>query len=91
MEITKTLKEKFCKDNAIGIKIFDEPYFSDRLALYDRVMTESKISEKYDYVRHLQTFYRPQIEGWNHSAAFGGAALALSGWIYQYAHPYGAV
>lgn len=57
MEITKTLKEKFCKDNAIGIKIFDEPYFSERLALYDRVMTESKISEKYDkFADYIKSF-----------------------------------
>lgn len=57
MEITKSLKERFCKDNAIGIKIFDEPYFSDRLALYNRVMTEDCIIEKYNnFVEYLNSF-----------------------------------
>ena len=35
MEITKNLKERFCKDCNIPIKIFDEPYFTERLELYD--------------------------------------------------------
>lgn len=29
------LKERFCKDYRIPIKLFEEPYFSDRLKLYD--------------------------------------------------------
>lgn len=35
MEITKALKKRFCKDCNIPINIFDEPYFMDRLKLYD--------------------------------------------------------
>ena len=35
-KITNQLKERFCKDTNLPIKIFDEPYFSERLALYDK-------------------------------------------------------
>lgn len=33
--ITPTLKQRFCKDMGIPIKIFEEPYFSNFLELYD--------------------------------------------------------
>lgn len=33
--ITTTLKQRFCKDMGIPIKIFEEPYFSNLLELYD--------------------------------------------------------
>lgn len=35
MELTAKLREGFCKDSDIPIKIFEEPYFSDRVKLYD--------------------------------------------------------
>lgn len=35
MDITNKLKERFCKDCNIPIKIFQEPYFTDRMMLYD--------------------------------------------------------
>lgn len=35
MKITEKLKERFCKDCNIPIKIFQEPYFMDRMNLYD--------------------------------------------------------
>ena len=34
--ISKKLKERFVKDFKIPIKLFEEPYFTDRLNLYDR-------------------------------------------------------
>lgn len=34
--ISAKAKERFCKDCNIPIKIFNEPYFTDRLKLYDR-------------------------------------------------------
>lgn len=34
--ITPRLKERFCKDNNLNIKIFKEPYFTERLNLYDK-------------------------------------------------------
>ncbi len=36
MEASTMAKERFCKDCNIPIKIFQEPYFTDRLKLYDR-------------------------------------------------------
>ena len=36
MEISAKLKERFCKDCNIPIKIFQEPYFMDRMKLYDK-------------------------------------------------------
>lgn len=35
-KITENLKERFCKDMNLPIKIFCEPYFSERLKLLDR-------------------------------------------------------
>lgn len=36
MEVSNKAKERFCKDCNIPIKIYREPYFEDRLELYDR-------------------------------------------------------
>ena len=36
IEITERLKERFCKDCNIPIRLFQEPYFTERLKLYDR-------------------------------------------------------
>lgn len=36
MEVSNKAKERFCKDCNIPIKIYQEPYFEDRLELYDR-------------------------------------------------------
>ena len=35
MEVSEKLKERFCKDCDIPLKLFKEPYFTDRLQLYD--------------------------------------------------------
>lgn len=36
MEVTPRLRERFCKDCNIPINIFHEPYFTDRITLYDK-------------------------------------------------------
>lgn len=36
MEVSLKAKERFCKDCNIPIRLFQEPYFTDRLKLYDR-------------------------------------------------------
>ena len=36
MMISQALKERFCRDMQLPIKIFQEPYFSERLELYDK-------------------------------------------------------
>lgn len=35
MKVSNKAKERFCKDCNLPIKLFQEPYFSDRLKLYD--------------------------------------------------------
>lgn len=36
MNITTKLKERFCKDCNIPLRLFQEPYFTERLELYDK-------------------------------------------------------
>lgn len=36
MTMTEKLKERFCKDLNLSIKIFEEPFFSERIELYDK-------------------------------------------------------
>lgn len=36
IEITLKLKERFCKDCNVPIRIFDDPYFMERIRLYDK-------------------------------------------------------
>lgn len=36
MEVSVKAKERFCKDCNISLRLFQEPYFTDRLKLYDR-------------------------------------------------------
>ena len=38
-----TLKKRFCKDTNIPINLFQEPYFSERLKLYDNVFNSLRI------------------------------------------------
>ena len=49
LEITTKLKERFCKDNNLNIKIFKEPYFTERLKLYD---------EKFDTLKKWEQFLK---------------------------------
>lgn len=35
MEVSEKLKERFCKDCNIPLRLYKEPYFMDRLQLYD--------------------------------------------------------
>lgn len=35
MEISNNLKERFCKDRGIPVKLYDEPYFTERIELLD--------------------------------------------------------
>lgn len=54
MNITPALKERFCKDVQIPIKIFSEPYFTERLELYDK---HFNCLEKYNrFVKMLEQF-----------------------------------
>lgn len=45
MDVSIKAKERFCKDCNIPLKLFQEPYFTDRINLYDRFY---KTIEKWD-------------------------------------------
>lgn len=42
MEFTSKLKERFCKDYNIPIKLFEEPYFTERIELLDPLYSTKK-------------------------------------------------
>ena len=54
MDISTKLKERFCKDCNIPINLFKEPYFTDRLKLYDEFYGTL---EKWDiFVKELEKY-----------------------------------
>lgn len=56
MEPTIKLKERFCKDRNLSIKIFEEPYFTNRLVLFDKAMPDKKIMAHWtEFVEYLST------------------------------------
>lgn len=44
------LRKRFCKDNNISIKLFEDPYFSDRLSLYHRYYQTEIMQKKFEEV-----------------------------------------
>lgn len=58
MEISAKSKERFCRDCNIPLRLFQEPYFSDRLKLYDRFYDTLS---KWDlFVRELEKYHCEQ-------------------------------
>jgi hypothetical protein len=58
MEISVRAKERFCKDCNIPLRLFHEPYFMDRLKLYDRFYGTL---EKWNlFVEELQKYHCEQ-------------------------------
>ncbi len=58
MKMSTKLKERFCKDCNIPINIFQEPYFTDRLKLYDKFYDTL---EKWDvFVKELEKYNTEQ-------------------------------
>lgn len=56
MKITKELKERFCKDCKIPIHIFEEPYFTYRIVLYNQFYdSDSKWIRFIDSLRDYDT------------------------------------
>lgn len=54
MIISNKLKERFCKDCNIPLRLFQEPYFTDRLKLYDKYYNTL---DKWDlFVHELQKY-----------------------------------
>lgn len=54
MKISTKLKERFCKDCGIPIKLFKEPFFRDRLKLYDPFY--NTLSQWDLFVKELQNY-----------------------------------
>lgn len=50
--LDKALKARFCKDKKVNINLFDEPYFTERLELLDKLKEyqefEKLVTEKFD-------------------------------------------
>lgn len=64
MKMTNKLKERFCKDMNIPIRIFEEPYFESRLKLYDKQFDTlskyemfKKLLDKFDNEQDYFTAY----------------------------------
>lgn len=58
MKITEKLKERFCKDCNIPIRIFREPYFEDRILLYD---SQYHTIEKWStFIKELEKYENEQ-------------------------------
>lgn len=54
MVITDRLKERFCKDCNVPLRLFKEPYFTDRLNLYDKYYNTL---EKWDtFIKELEDY-----------------------------------
>ena len=58
MEVTPRLRERFCKDCNIPINIFHEPYFTDRITLYDKFY--STVDKWNLFVEELQKYRNEQ-------------------------------
>lgn len=57
--ISPKLKQRFCKDQKISIDIFSEPYFSDRVALFDRFYD---VTKKYITFQESLEHYNDELE-----------------------------
>ena len=51
-QVTESMKAKFCKDMNIPISIYAEPYFGERLALYNRY--KPCISDYVDFLKEVE-------------------------------------
>ena len=66
MEVSNRAKERFCKDCNIPIRLFQEPYFSDRIKLFDKFY--GTVEKWNRYVNELQKYNSEQdyFEEYNH-------------------------
>ena len=58
IEITPSIRKRFCKDFNLPIALFDEPYFSERLAVVDKVIP--CLSDWENFVSELRSFQTEQ-------------------------------
>ena len=59
MQISNTLKQRFCKDENISIQVFDSPYFEQRLELLDHLDRWNRFLTmiEYAYDNNEQAFF----------------------------------
>ena len=57
--ISRKLKERFCKDHNIPIRIFEEPYFSERLQLFAK-LKPAIIADYEEFSEELKKYANPQ-------------------------------
>lgn len=57
--ISRKLKERFCKDHNIPIRIFEEPYFSERLQLFAK-LKPAIIADYEEFNEELNKYANPQ-------------------------------
>lgn len=58
MEVSIKAKERFCKDCNVPLRLFQEPYFTDRLKLYDRFY--GTLSKWDLFVKELEKYHCEQ-------------------------------
>lgn len=58
VNISNKLKQRFCKDTGIPITIYDEPYFTSRLELYDAYY--DSISKYKEFIKLIKNFTSEQ-------------------------------
>lgn len=58
MEVSNRAKERFCKDCKLPIRLFQEPYFSDRIKLFDKFY--GTVDKWNRYVNELQKYNSEQ-------------------------------
>ena len=58
MTISNELKKRFCKDTGIPINIYEEPYFTSRLKLFDS--TYNCIKKYNQFIEEINTFKNEQ-------------------------------
>lgn len=79
--VSNKLKERFCKDCKIPISIFEEPYFTDRLKLYDKMYNSldkwnlflqeiSKYNNEQDYLEEYNRVKDCAIDDIKNSEAY---------------------
>ena len=74
MKITPVLRERFCKDLQLPIKIFTDPYFMERLELYDK---------HFDCLNKYNNFIE-MLEGFEDEQSYFEAYNALKESVIQY-------
>ena len=55
--ITSSLKKRFCTDNNLSIQLYSEPYFSDRIALFDKTVAWNSFVEMLKKYKTEEDFF----------------------------------